>query len=148
MTQGCIAIGSILVIHFIILETSMTLYILVFWYPIFWIYLTSKYWCECTNMQYCEVKPAADAYVTLYHVFVNSDTRLYINLINTCYRIHYIGNFHDFTFTCILVPHILDIFDYKISVWMYKYAILGSQTSCWCLCNPSSCVCKQWHKVV
>ena len=94
----------------------MTLSILVFWYPIFMIYLTSKYRCECTNMQYGEVKPAADAYVTLFHVFVNSDTRLYSNWINTCYPFHYIGNLHDFTFTCILVPNIVDILDFKISV--------------------------------
>ena len=145
--QGNIAIGSIFVIHFNILETSMTLHILAFWYPIFWIYFNSKYECVCTNMQYCQVKPPADAYVTVLRVFANSDTRLYSNWINTCYPFHNIRNLYDFIYTCILVPNILDIFDFKILLWMNKYAILCSQTSCWCLCYPSLCVCKQCHKV-
>ena len=76
LTQDFIAIGSILVIHFIILETSMTLSILVFWYPKIWIYLTSKYLCECTNTQYSEVKPAADAYVTLLYGFKKNVRRV------------------------------------------------------------------------
>ena len=71
-----------------------------------------KYGCECTaNMQYCEAKLPADAYVTLLHVFANTDTRLYSNWINTCYPFHYIENIYDFIYTCILVPNILHTFD-------------------------------------
>ena len=116
LTQDSIVIGSILVIHFIILNISMTLSILVFWYPIFWIYFNSKYPCECTNMHYCKIKTPADAYVTLLHVFANTDTRFCSNWFNTCDPFHYIGYLHDFIYTCILVPHILDIFEFKISV--------------------------------
>ena len=70
--QGDLAFGSIHVILFVILETYLTVSILVFWYLIFCIHLTRKYWCKYTNMQYCDVKPAADDYVTLLYVFLNS----------------------------------------------------------------------------
>ena len=116
LTQDSEVIGSILVIHFIILDTSMTLSILVFWYPIFWIYFNSKYRCECTNMQYSKVKTPADVYVTLLHVFANTDTMLYSNWMNTCDTFHYIGYLHGFIYTCILVHYMLDIFEFKIWV--------------------------------
>ena len=70
-----IAFGSIYIILSVILETSLTLYTLVFWNLIFCIHLTRKYWCKYTNMQYCDVKPAADDYVTFLYVFVNSAAR-------------------------------------------------------------------------
>ena len=83
--QGCTAFGSIHVIYFVVLENSMTLSILVFWYLIYWIHLSIKYWCECTNLQYYKVCSAADAYVTHLYVFTNSEARLYSIWINFMY---------------------------------------------------------------
>ena len=104
MRHSDIAFGSIYIILFVILETYLTVSILVFWYLIFCIHLTRKYWCKYTNMQYCGVKPAADDYVTLLYVFVNSLTRWHSIWINLCYPFCYIGNLSDFIYTCILEP--------------------------------------------
>ena len=82
----------------------LILFFLLYWKPL-WLYLnllfgtlvfctnlTRKYWCKCTNMQYCEVKPAADAYVTLLYVVLNSLTRWHSIWIHLYYPFCYIGN--------------------------------------------------------
>ena len=118
--QSVIGFGSIHVFLLLILKTSLSLCVLVFWYLIFWIYFTSKYWCVCTNTQYSEIKLAADAYVTLLYVLVNSMTKCYRIFIHSCIPFTYIGNLFEFMCTCMLVYLIL---------WIYftsKY---------WCICR-------------
>ena len=56
---------------------------------VFCIHLYRKYWCQCTNIQYCEVKSGANAYVTLRYVVLNNLTRWHSIWINLYYPFCY-----------------------------------------------------------